>query len=60
MWPDVLAAIRQAGITRYVIFRDGLDIFHCIECEDDGSAMAGISQDPTSMRGDRDDDGRHA
>ena len=25
VWPDVLAAIRRAGIERWLIFRDGLD-----------------------------------
>jgi len=50
VWPDVLQAIRRAGITRYVIFRDGLDLFHFIECKDYDRAMAEIAQDPTSMR----------
>ena len=27
VWPDVLAAIRRSGITEYLIFRDGLDLF---------------------------------
>src|SRR5579859_3990618 len=34
VWPEVLAGMRQVGITKYVIFRDGLDLFHYIECED--------------------------
>ena len=50
VWPDVLQAIRRAGITRYVIFRDGLDLFHYIECEDYDRAIAEIAKDPTSMR----------
>ena len=50
VWPDVLKAIRQAGITKYVIFRDGLDLFHFIECEDYDRAIAEIARDPTSMR----------
>ena len=50
VWPDVLKAIRESGITRYVIFRDGLDLFHFIECEDYDSAIAQIAKDPTSMR----------
>src|SRR5437660_11781010 len=50
VWPDVLQAIRRAGITRYVIFRDGLDLFHFIECKDCDRAMAEIAQDATSMR----------
>jgi L-rhamnose mutarotase len=50
VWPEVLAAIRRAGITRYVIFRDGLDLFHFIECDDYDRAIAEIATDPTSMR----------
>src|SRR5947208_1689155 len=34
VWPDVLKAIRRVGISKYVIFRDGLDLFHYIECDD--------------------------
>jgi L-rhamnose mutarotase len=49
VWPDVLAEIRRAGITKYVIFRDGLDLFHFIECEDYDRAIAEIANDPTSI-----------
>ena len=34
VWPEVLEANRRVGVTKYVIFRDGLDLFHYIECED--------------------------
>ena len=50
VWPDVLKEIRRAGITKYVIFRDGLDLFHYIECEDYERAISEIAKDPTSMR----------
>ena len=50
VWPAVLKAIREAGITNYVIFRDGVDLFHFIECEDYDRAIAQIAKDPTSMR----------
>ena len=50
VWPDVLEEIRRAGITKYVIFRDGLDLFHFIECADYELAIAEIAKDPTSMR----------
>ena len=50
VWPDVLAEIRRAGITKYVIFRDGLDLFHYIECEDYDRAIAAIARHPTSIR----------
>ena len=50
VWPDVLAAIRRAGITDYVIFRDGLDLFHCIECDDYDRAIAELAQDQVNIR----------
>jgi L-rhamnose mutarotase len=50
VWPDVLAEIHRAGITKYVIFRDGLDLFHYIECDDYDRAIAEIARDPTSIR----------
>jgi L-rhamnose mutarotase len=50
VWPEVLAEIRRAGITKYVIFRDGLDLFHYIECEDYDHAIEDIAKDPTSIR----------
>ena len=50
VWPDVLAAIRRARIAKYVIFRDGLDLFHYIECEDYDRAIADLAQDPVNIR----------
>ena len=50
VWPQVIEAIRQNGIRQYVIFRDGLDLFHFIECDDYEKAIAEIAKDPTSMR----------
>ncbi|HET7421466.1 MAG TPA: L-rhamnose mutarotase [Candidatus Dormibacteraeota bacterium] len=50
VWPEVIKEIRRAGITKYVIFRNGLDVFHFIECEDYDRAVAQIARDPTSMK----------
>jgi L-rhamnose mutarotase len=50
VWPDVLAAIRRVGITKYVIFRDGLDLFHYIECDDYDRAIADLARDPVTIR----------
>lgn len=50
VWPDVLEAIRRAGITEYVIFRDGLDLFHYIECSDYDRAIAELAGDPVNIR----------
>jgi L-rhamnose mutarotase len=50
VWPDVLKAIRRAGITRYVIFRDGLDLFHFVECDDYDRSIAELAQDQVNIR----------
>jgi L-rhamnose mutarotase len=50
VWPEVLEGIRRAGCSKWLIFRDGLDLFHYIECEDYDRAIADLAQDPTSMR----------
>ena len=50
VWPDVLAAMRRVGITRYAIFRDGLDLFHYIECDDYDRAIADLAHDPINIR----------
>jgi L-rhamnose mutarotase len=50
VWPEVVEAIERNGIRRYFIFRDGLDLFHFIECDDYERALAEIAKDPTSMR----------
>lgn len=50
VWPDVLVAIRRVGISRYVIFRDGLDLFHFIECDDYDRAIAELAEDPVNIR----------
>ena len=50
VWPDVLKAIRRVGISKYVIFRDGLDLFHYIECDDYDRAIAELATDPVNIR----------
>ena len=50
VWPDVLKATRRVGITKYVIFRDGLDLFHYIECADYDRAIAELAGDPVNIR----------
>jgi L-rhamnose mutarotase len=50
VWPEVLAGIRKAGITKYVIFRDRLDLFHYIECEDYDRAIAELARSPLNQR----------
>jgi L-rhamnose mutarotase len=50
VWPDILAAIRAVGITKWLIFRDGLDLFHFIECEDYERAIAELARNPINQR----------
>ena len=50
VWPEVLAAIRSAGIHRWLIFRDELDLFHFIECDDYERAIAELAQLPVNQR----------
>jgi L-rhamnose mutarotase len=50
VWPEVLAGMRRVGITEYVIFRDGLDLFHYIECADYDAAIAELAQSPVNQR----------
>ena len=50
VWPEVLAAIRRVGITRYLIYRDGLDLFHFIECEDYDRAIGELADDPVNIK----------
>lgn len=50
VWPEVLAGIRSVGITKYVIFRDGLDLFHYIECDDYEHAIGELAKSPLNQR----------
>ena len=50
VWPDVLKAIRRVGITKYLIYRDGLDLFHYIECDDYDRAIGDLATDPVNIR----------
>jgi L-rhamnose mutarotase len=50
VWPDLLAAIERVGISRWLIFRDGLDLFHYLECEDYDAAIAALAEDPVNVR----------
>jgi len=50
VWPEVLTAIRRVGVTKWLIFRDGLDLFHYIECPDYDRAIAELAKDPVNQR----------
>jgi len=50
VWPELLVAHRELGITRWLIFRDGLELFHAVECEDFQRAAAGLAEHPVDQR----------
>jgi L-rhamnose mutarotase len=50
VWPEILEAQRAVGIKRWLIFRDGLDLFHAIECEDYDRAIAELASLPVNQR----------
>ena len=50
IWPELLEAQRAAGIKRWIIFRDGLELFHSVEADDFDAAIAQLEQDPTDQR----------
>jgi L-rhamnose mutarotase len=49
VWPELLAAQREFGIKRYLIFRDGVELFHTIECENFEQAVANLAGHPVDM-----------
>jgi L-rhamnose mutarotase len=50
VWPEILEAIRRVGVTKWLIYRDGLDLFHHIECDDYDRAMAELAELPVNIR----------
>lgn len=50
VWPEILDAIRAVGIRQWLIFRDGLDLFHYIECDDYEGAIAELARNPINQR----------
>jgi L-rhamnose mutarotase len=50
VWPELLDAIRAAGVTRWLIFRDGLELFHAMECDDYDRAIATLAPNPVNQR----------
>ena len=50
VWPELVAAHREFGISRWVIFRDGAELFHTVECENFERAVAGLSRHPVDQR----------
>jgi L-rhamnose mutarotase len=47
---ELLDALRDVGVTDWVIFRDGLDLFHCITVDDYDAAIAALAELPVNQR----------
>jgi L-rhamnose mutarotase len=50
IWPEILEAQSAAGIKRYLIFRDGLDLFHAVEVDDFDAADEMLRRVPIDQR----------
>jgi len=52
VWPEMLAALRSAGIRNYTIFREGTQLFAYFEYvgDDFGADMAAMAADPETQR----------
>jgi L-rhamnose mutarotase len=50
IWPDMLEALRKAGIRNYSIFRHGLTLFGYFETDDLDKTIAALRNDPVNAR----------
>jgi L-rhamnose mutarotase len=50
VWPDMLDALRGAGIRNYTIFRDGTNVFGYFEAEDLDAAGRYLADQPVCTR----------
>jgi L-rhamnose mutarotase len=50
VWPELLEALRGAGIRNYSIFRDGTQVFGYFEADDLEAAARYLEQQPVSAR----------
>ena len=50
VWPELLAKIKEVGISHYSIFRRGLDLFLVMNVADFDRAWEILDKDPTNLR----------
>jgi L-rhamnose mutarotase len=50
VWPQLLAKIKEVGISHYSIFRRGLDLFLVMNVDDFERAWEALDKDPTNQR----------
>ena len=50
VWPELLAKIKEVGISDYSIFRRGLDLFLVMNVKDFERAWKILEEDPANLR----------
>jgi len=50
VWPEMVAALSEAGIRNYTIFRDGTQVFGYFESDDLEAASSYLAAQPVSAR----------
>ncbi len=50
VWPELLAKLKEVGISDYSIFRRGQDLFLCMRVEDFDRAWDELDRDPVNQR----------
>jgi L-rhamnose mutarotase len=50
IWPEMVEALRAAGIRNYNIFRHGLTLFGYFETDDLDKTIAALAKDPVDAR----------
>lgn len=50
IWPEMLEALKEAGIRNYTIFRHGLTLFGYFETDDLKKSIASITASPVDKR----------
>jgi L-rhamnose mutarotase len=50
VWPELLAKLKEVGISDYSIFRRQQDLFLVMRIEDFDSAWRDLAQDPVNLR----------
>jgi L-rhamnose mutarotase len=50
VWPELLAKLKEVGISEYSIFRRSQDLFLCLRVDDFERAWNQLDQDPVNQR----------
>ncbi|HEX3878054.1 MAG TPA: L-rhamnose mutarotase [Bryobacteraceae bacterium] len=50
VWPELLAKLKEVGISDYSIFRRGQDLVLCLRVDDFEAAWDALDQDPVNQK----------